>query len=89
MDKQTLKAINELHQQLKEVDSLTDRDKELVERLRRDIESLLAHTGEGRPSEHESVIGQLEDAVGRFEVSHPDLTAVMGRVIKALSDMGI
>jgi hypothetical protein len=89
MDKQTLKAVKELHQQLQQVDSLKERDRELVDRLRRDIESLLAHTGEGRASERESVIGQLEDAVGRFEVSHPDLTAVMSRVIKALSDMGI
>jgi DNA anti-recombination protein RmuC len=43
------------------------------------------------PSEErlESLREQLNGAVERFEQSHPQLTAIVGRIADALSDLGI
>ena len=89
MDKQTATILKELHERLQQVDSVSEGDLAVVEQLRGDIESLLAHSGKAPAPGSDSVVTQLEDAVQRLEVTHPDLTAVMGRVIKSLSDMGI
>jgi Domain of unknown function (DUF4404) len=46
--------------------------------------------GEARGAEDaDSLRRRLQEAIGRFEESHPTLTAVVGRVIDALSDLGI
>ncbi len=89
MDKRTIEVLEELYKQLEDVDSVSEADRPVVEHLRHDIESLLAQSGKPPASESGSVVTRLEDAVERFEVSHPALTAVMGRVIKSLGDMGI
>lgn len=59
--------------------------------LRKDIARMLekpvanAHVG----AQHESLAEDLRGAIGWFEASHPDLTALMNRVCDVLSDMGI
>ncbi len=89
MDKRTIEVLEELQKQLQHVDSVSEADRPIVEHLRQDIESLLANSGKAPAPGSDSVVTRLEDAVERFEVSHPALTAVMGRVIKSLGDMGI
>ncbi len=54
-----------------------------------DIEALLAQPGSVKRARHVKIINQLRAMVTRFEVSHPDLTATMAQVSKALGDMGI
>ena len=81
--------LNELHAKLERANTITDRERELLMRLSRDIQSLLAHPGGPAAAKHRSVIDGLRDSIVRFEVSHPDLTDVMARMSKALADMGI
>jgi hypothetical protein len=88
MDKQTRDALRQLHKQLQDIDSVSETDRQLAERLRNDIQALL-NRGKNEAPGSESVIEQLQEGVQRFEVSHPDLTAVMSGVIKSLSDSGI
>jgi len=88
MDKETTRILRQLQRQLQDLDSLGEADQKLVEQLRNDIDLLLSHSREVAASSH-SVREQLEKGVGRFEVSHPELTAVMARLIDALSNMGI
>lgn len=63
---------------------------EAVEHLRRVVDSG-AEPGEA----HEGAIGadeartRLGEAIERFEASHPDLAALIGSVVNALSNMGI
>ena len=37
----------------------------------------------------EAVLGRLRDTMDHFEQTHPDVTRVLGRVVDALSNMGI
>ncbi len=39
--------------------------------------------------DHHSVVDHLSDAMRRFEVTHPKLSLALGRVVDALSNLGI
>jgi len=78
--------LKQLHETLGSKTTLTDADRELLKQLTADIQSLLERTGEGRQP---TLADQLQAAVTRFEVTHPDLTAAMSRAAKTLGDMGI
>ena len=69
--------------------SITEKDRELLEQLSADVQALLARPGAATRATHQSIIVRLQEAVSRFEVSHPDFTATMAHVSKTLADMGI
>jgi len=82
-------ALKELHEQLPHPNSVHEADRDLVRQLRKDVGALLKPSARGSSREYESLMGRLQDATKRFEVSHPELTAVIGRVIDSLSAVGI
>ena len=88
-DEATRSLLKTLHSALKGATTITEKDRELLEQLSVDIEALLAQPGAIPRAEHQSLINRLRVAVTGFEVSHPELTATMSQVSKALSDMGI
>ena len=89
MDNKTLGELKELDEQLRKLQSVDELDPGLIRQLRKDIDALLQRSEKAAAGSHESLIKQLEDATGRFEVSHPELTMIMARVINSLSNMGI
>ena len=89
MNKHALRALKELHEQLRNAELPSDSDRDLVKHLQNDIEKLLANAAAASAMEHQSLIKDLQEAAQRFEVSHPQLTAVIGRVVDSLSAMGI
>ena len=90
MDERALTGLlNDLHVRLTSATTVTAEDRALLTRLSADIQSLLAHPGGIAAAKPHSVLDRLGDAIGRFEVSHPDLTEVMDRISRVLADMGI
>jgi Domain of unknown function (DUF4404) len=89
MDQHTRKTLMELQAQLRHTESLPESEREFVDALYEEIEELLARPRQEQPVRPQPLIERLEDAAQRFEVSHPDLTGVIGRVIDSLSTMGI
>ena len=79
--------VKQLHSTLDDVSSITAKDREQLEQLSAELQAVLARPG--AVSRHQGVIDRLREAISRFEVSHPDLTATMAQVSKTLSDMGI
>lgn len=80
--------LKQLHTTLEGTQTISDTDRELLKKLAADIDGLLAEPNsadDGRAS----VVERLQAEVMRFEVSHPDLTARLSHVSKALGDMGI
>lgn len=77
--------LQQLHDTLGSKKPLEERDRELLRQLAADIQAVLAAT----EAKDASLQERLESAIRRFEVTHPDLAAVMGRAAKTLSDMGI
>jgi len=89
IDKAIRDHLKTLHGALNGATVITEGDRELLEQLSVDIETLLAQPGAMARADHHSIVNRLQTAVTRFEVSHPDLTATMAQVSKALENMGI
>jgi uncharacterized coiled-coil DUF342 family protein len=88
MENQRLsKQLQDLQTQLQQAKTLEPNDREALLQLVKDIQATLARTD--KSEEYESAVQRLEDAVQRFEVTHPQMTAAMARVINSLSNMGI
>ena len=60
----------------------------LLDDLAEDVRILLA-TPEGEHLQHETLKHDLEEAIGEFEVSHPELTSMISNVVNSLATMGI
>ena len=88
MDQHTRKTLMELQAQLRHTESLPESEREFVDELYEEIEELLARPRQVPVGPH-PLLERLDDAAQRFEVSHPDLTGLIGRVIDSLSTMGI
>lgn len=80
------RRLSELHAELARTQSVDPKSRELLEHVRRDIESVLERSDE--PGQR-TLRGRLEAAIEHFETSHPVLTATMGRVMDQLSNLGI
>jgi hypothetical protein len=90
MDKNNFnESLVRLAAELKKVDRIDENSRELVEKLDADIHRILGANGEVPPEHRLTLIETLERSVDRLEATHPTLTLLMGRLIKALSDMGI
>jgi hypothetical protein len=78
---------------LDELQTALDQAPEIGEEGRAALQSAAAGIREAldRPDdEHGDSLGdQLTAAVERFEVAHPQLTQIVGRIADALSDLGI
>jgi hypothetical protein len=89
MDQHTRKTLMELQAQLRHTESLPESEREFVDALYEEIEELLARPRQGPLIRPHPLLERLDDAAKRFEVSHPDLTGLIGRVVDSLSTMGI
>jgi ElaB/YqjD/DUF883 family membrane-anchored ribosome-binding protein len=81
--------LKQLHHTLDGSPSIAPEDRALLKQLSADIQAVLAKSGAPAGTSHKTIVDQLQAAVTRFEVSHPDLTATMAQVSKQLGDMGI
>ena len=85
-DRSVHELLQQLHQALEDKPALGAEDRELLRRLAADIQAAL---GSADTAPAGGLAGRLKEAVTRFEVTHPDLTAAMARAAKTLGDMGI
>lgn len=67
-----------------EGDALPEDARDALRDAAREIEQALE--GDGAD---DSLSARLQEAIERFEGSHPTLTGIVGRVVDALSDLGI
>ena len=87
-----IQSLKELQLELQRSHFLHEADRTHLEQLVEDLEAQLARSPdesiEGAPY-HTAVTERLRDATQRFEVTHPQLTVVLARVIHTLTNMGI
>jgi hypothetical protein len=82
-------TLEELQRTLEEPSALDAESRELLNELLEDIQTLLARAPEEREEADSSLLDRLAEIARRFEKSHPSLTAAVGRVANALSNLGI
>jgi hypothetical protein len=84
------KTLSELQAQLAAIHSV---DPQVAQDLQQTIEQargvLAAQAGQARAEQHQTVVGQLQNAVLRLEVEHPTLAGSVGSLIDALGQIGI
>jgi outer membrane protein TolC len=89
MKKQTLQAkLEELRTQLAGVSALDEKTHAQLRSLVEDIEHAIETEGEEEAG-GESLSGQAEDLVLKFEAEHPQLTSALNQVAIALANLGI
>ena len=89
MKKQTLQAkLEELRTQLAGVSALDEKTHAQLRSLVEDIEHAIETEGDEEAS-GESLSGQAEDLVLKFEAEHPQLTSALNQVAIALANLGI
>lgn len=90
MDRQELhNHLQQLHNELQNVASLADEDKELLQKIESDIQSLLNAKDADLSPRYSRVNEGLRAGIERFEANHPDLTMTMGQIAEILAKMGI
>jgi predicted component of type VI protein secretion system len=89
MQKQLRERLEELHAELASTESVDDRSRELIARVLDDVQALLDRAEPAAEDEPEGLVDRLRDATRHFEESHPTLAAAVGRVVDALSNLGI
>ena len=83
------KTIKELHAELKRTQPADDHVRGHIERLILEIDLLKAEPGEIPLHRYQLFLERLKESARHFEASHLPLTLAVGRVIDALSNMGI
>lgn len=86
-NKNLSQLLEELHAELGKTKAVDDKGRELLRHLKADIQTLLADTDES--SADETMLSRLEESIGHFEESHPDLTSLLSNLINTLNNAGI
>jgi len=81
-------TISELERELRGMNSLDTESRRMLEQAMQDIRDAL-QAEEQPAADRQPLVGRLQEAVERFESTHPSLTAVLGRLIDGLAQMGI
>ena len=83
------RRLAELHAELEKVDAVDAEARAALEEVMHEIRDVLARAEDEERHEEASLADRLRDAGRHFEESHPTLTATLGRVVDALSALGI
>ena len=76
-----------VHTELADIDTLDDEAKSLLATVMNDLHGVLG--GSTPVDESHGFIDRFRDATQDFEEDHPQLTDAIGRVVEALSRIGI
>ena len=80
------KLLEEFRNQVAQAESLDEEGRNLLLSLDKEIERLTDDESSDTP---DSVLEQLQEAIERFEESHPTLTLTLSQMMTVLSNAGI
>ena len=89
MNEQQLRShLEQLHAELRQINALDEKERELLEGLEQEIRELLNREA-GRAQQYGGLGERLGEAVTELEASHPRATLLMRQVIDSLAYLGI
>jgi hypothetical protein len=88
-DNELRKLLLQLHDEIKNTQSVDEKGSELLRDLDGDIRDLLERSEENPTQSHPSLIGRLESTLDHFEITHPTLTRLISNLLDTLSNAGI
>jgi hypothetical protein len=88
-DQDLRSLLERLHTEIERNEPLDEKERELLQHLGMDIRELLAQS-EGKEIQAEpTLIKRLEESIEHFEITYPDLTMLLNRLLSILSGAGI
>ena len=88
-NKKSRELLQQLHDEINNTQTVDEEGSELLRDLDGDIRELLERSEEQQMQLHPSVIQRLESALSHFEVTHPELTTLISKVVDSLSSAGV
>jgi hypothetical protein len=88
-DNELRKLLNLLNDEIKNTRTVDEKGSELLRDLEEDINALLERSGENPVQVHPSIVERLKSALSHFEVTHPNLTMAISKLLDSLSNAGI
>lgn len=90
MNDQDLRNLLErLHTEIERNEPLDEKEREMLQHLEVDIHELLAQSEGERIQIESTIIKRLEESIGYFEITYPDLTMLLNKLLSILSGAGI
>lgn len=84
-DQKLRELLEQLQAELARTQSVDEEGREMLARLRTDLQKFLDPTQENP----ESLLERLQAAIDHFEVKHPAITAALSQMLNTLSNAGI
>ena len=88
-DQEFQKLIEQLHAEIQNTRTVDEKGQELLTHLEADIRELKEKTGGYGIPVRPSTVRRLEEGLDHFEVTHPSLTMLIGKLLDSLSNAGI
>ena len=88
-NKKSRKLLQQLHDEINNTQTVDEKGSILLRDLKGDISELLERSEENPAQSHPSIVQRLESALSHFEVTHPDLTTLISKLLDSLSNAGI
>lgn len=83
------RILEELHDELEAIDHVDGDAQDLLREVMTDIGQLLERSEAGTEEHRGSLATRLGEVSRQFEDAYPSLVAVVGRLVDALSKMGV
>ena len=84
-DKKLPELLQQLHDELDRTEALDEKGREMLIHLDADIKKFIDPAEE----DDETIFERIQEAIDRFEVEHPAITAALSQVLNTLSNAGI
>jgi len=81
--------LRQLHDEIHNTQTVDKKGRELLQDLDVDIRALLERPEEQPVQVHPNIAQNLESTLRHFEVTHPELTVLVSRLLDTLSNAGI
>ncbi len=88
-NKDTDKLLQQLHDEINTIQSVDDKGRELLQDLDGDIRQLIKRSNEQALQVHPTLIRRLDEAIHYFEITHPELTELLAKLMCDLSNAGV
>ena len=89
MDKELETRLEQLHVELQRIESVDEREQQLLRTLMSDIKNLTKPRESDEQPAPDKLGEGLREGIELFEAKHPQATMLMGQVIDALAKIGI
>jgi hypothetical protein len=81
--------LHQLDDEIKNTSMVDEKGREMLLDLESDINTLLERSGENPIDVHPSITQRFEEALNYFEVTHPQLTVAIAKLLESLSSAGV